>query len=200
MKTTLLFSIVLAALLSVQWVMPMSILAQTTNSIDTAQRGMLRRPDPARLEALKAKIEELKYQRIKTSLGLDDEQARKFFEQYKPVERDIQELVKKRNEAMKALQEATSSGKPNAEIEPKLNEIRDLTAAIQQRQVQLDQNLKPILTPVQRARLLVFEQEFNHRVRQQIDKRKFLNNHPLIRNRLQQFRLQRRLQKKLNHR
>lgn len=210
MKTRFIYSLAIAALLSVQSVAPGTLAAQTTPATGSAttpatepaaQIGVQRKPDPARLEALKAKIEQIKYQNIKKSLEMDDAQAAQFFALYKPAEKEIQGLVKQRNDAMRTLRDLTTGGKTDADVDPTLARIRDLTTQIQQKQITFDQTLKPILTPRQRARLLVFEQEFNQRVAAATKpaRQRFLKNHPAIKKRLQQLRLKR-LQQKLNHR
>jgi Spy/CpxP family protein refolding chaperone len=205
MKATYIYSMAIAALLSVQSVAPGMLRAQTTTAPSTetpAQIGVQRKPDPARLEALKAKIEQIKYQKIKTSLEMDDAQSQKFFAMYKPTEKEIQDLVKQRNDAMRTLHDLSTGSKTDAEVDPTLTKIRDLTTQIQQKQVSFDQSLKPILSPRQRARLLVFEQEFNKRIlaaSTPASRQRFLRNHPAMRKRLQRFRLKR-LQQKLKHR
>ena len=212
MKTSGMLTVAIAALLQVAIAFgPPTAVAQSTtpvqtpalettpSTVTTEQPTPNRKPDQARLDALKAKIEHLKYERIKTALEMDDAEAAKFFAVYKPAEQEIMELARQRNDALKQLRDLSTGGKTDADVDPVLTRIRDLTTQIEQRQVTLDQSLKPILTPRQRARLLVFEQEFNHRLRNQIAKRQFLNNHPQLKQRVRQFRL-RQLQKRLKHR
>lgn len=201
MKTTYFYSAVFAVLLSLQVAAPVTVLAQSDPAAENAaQVGVQRKPDQARLDALKNKIEQLKYKNIKTSLGMDDAQAAQFFALYKPAEKEIQDLVKQRNDAMRSLRDLTTGGKTDADVDPTLTKVRNLTTQIQQKQIAFDQSLKPILAPRQRARLLVFEQEFNQRVAAASGpaRQRFLKNHPAIRKKLHQFRLKR-LQRKLKH-
>ncbi len=119
-------------------------------------------------QTLVQKIEQLKYAKIKKDLELDDITAQKFFEVYKPAEKEIQSLVKERNFELKALGAATNTSASEADIAAMTQKIKDLNQQIAAREQKLDSDLMPLLTPLQRAKLLVFEQEFNQRVREQV--------------------------------
>jgi hypothetical protein len=54
------------------------------------------------------------------------------------------------------------------QVDPTIERVRDLTDKIERRQIALDNDLKPILSPRQRAKLLTFEQEFNKRVKKHV--------------------------------
>lgn len=126
-------------------------------------------------QTLVQKIEQLKYNKIKQDLELDDVTADKFFAVYKPAEKEIQALVKERNFELKALGAATSTSATDADIAAMTQKIKDLNQKIAAREQKLDNELTPLLTPLQRAKLLVFEQEFNQRVRESLAERKGAN-------------------------
>ena len=121
-------------------------------------------------ESLVQKIEQLKYEKMKTALGLDDDAAQKFFAIYKPAEKDIQSLVKERNDELKLLADATNTSSSDAALSAITEKIKSLNDRISKREQKLDADLTPVLTPAQRAKLLVFEHQFNERVRQQVAK------------------------------
>jgi Spy/CpxP family protein refolding chaperone len=135
------------------------------------------------------KIEKLKYAKMKTALALDDETAKQFFAIYKPAEKDIQAIVKERNAEMKTLALMMNGAKSDADVDPLMQKIRELNQQITDREQKLDNDLKPILSPRQRARLLVFEHQFNQRVRDQIANK--VRNNPELRNLRRQLREQR---------
>jgi Spy/CpxP family protein refolding chaperone len=145
------------------------------------------------------KIEQLKYNKIKTTLELDDATTAKFFAIYKPAEKDIQSLVKERNFELKALGAATNASSTNpAEIAAMTQKIRELNQQIATREQTLDGDLTPLLTPLQRAKLLVFEHEFNQRVREQLAQRKgTIAELRALRQQLRQQRIKNQLLKKL---
>lgn len=144
--------------------------------------GMQRKPDPKRMEELRKKIQETKYEKLRQQLAMDDATAAKFFEIYKPAEKDIQEIAKQRNEELGKLNRMMNGDKTDADVDPEVAKVRELSHKIEDRQMQLDQDLKPVLSPRQRARLLVFEHEFNKRVHEQIAKHRFMDNHPGLKN------------------
>lgn len=151
-------------------------------------------------QQLLAKIEKVKHEKLVKELGLDDQTAPKFFELYEPAEQDIQGLVRQRNEEMKKLQTLTNGAKTDADVDPELQRIRDLNQKIESREQNLDTDLKSVLSSRQRARLLVFEHEFNQRIRSEIAKRRAnADDRKAMRQQLRQER-QQLLQKKIkNH-
>jgi hypothetical protein len=130
---------------------------------------------PGSRQQLLEKIEQIKYARMTEALALDDQTAIKFFTIYKPAEKDIQAIVKERNEELKKLALMTSDTKADAGVDPEMQKIRDLNKQIEDRELKLDDDLKPILSPSQRARLLVFEHEFNKRIQEQVAKNQLKN-------------------------
>jgi len=154
----------------------------------------------ARRQELVQKIEAMKYEKMKVSLALDDATAAKFFEIYKPAEKEVQDIVKQRNEDLKKLALMMNGAKSDADVDPEMQKIRELNQQIETREQKLDSDLKPVLLPRQRARLLVFEHEFNKRVREEVAKRRVGGGpRPELRNlrrQLRQERLKNRLLKR----
>ena len=126
-------------------------------------------------QQLMQKIEQVKHEKLVKTLGLDEQTAPKFFELYKPAERDIQGLVRERNEEMKKLQDMMKGAKTDADVDPEIQKIRDLNAKIGERAQRLDSDLKSVLSPRQRAKLMMFEHEFNQKIRSEIAKRQAAN-------------------------
>jgi Spy/CpxP family protein refolding chaperone len=119
-------------------------------------------------DRLVLKVEEAKLAKIKAELGLDDASAKQFFAIYKVAEKEIQAIVRDRNEALRKLALLTNDTKTDAEVDALMQKILDLKKQIADRGQKLDNDLKPILTPRQRAKLLVFEHQFNERLREQL--------------------------------
>src|ERR1700677_2086300 len=74
-------------------------------------------------DQLVLKIETLKYAKLKTALALDNETAKQFFEIYKPAEKEIQAIVKERNEEMKKLALLMNGAKTDADVDPVMQKI-----------------------------------------------------------------------------
>ncbi|MFI5201914.1 MAG: hypothetical protein ACHQNE_05975 [Candidatus Kapaibacterium sp.] len=164
--------------------------AQEPDASRTAEQQAIR-------EAIIQKIEQVKYQKMKTVLELDDATADKFFAIYKPAERDVQALVQERNGVMKSLAAATNSNTTDADLTVMAQKVRTLNQQITDREEKLGGDLKPILSPLQRAKLLVFEHEFNQRVREQLAAHRLENqNLRDLRRQIREQRLKNRLLKK----
>jgi Spy/CpxP family protein refolding chaperone len=167
MKFRLLLFTLLAGTLAIAPASRAQVPNETTLSDEThaSQEQSIRK-------TLVQKIEQLKYDKIKKDLELDDVTADKFFAVYKPAEKEIQALVAERNFELKALGAATNTPNNEADIAAMTEKIKDLNQRIAAREQKLDGELVPLLTPLQRAKLLVFEHEFNQRVREQIAEHK----------------------------
>ena len=131
-----------------------------------------RRADPEKVQQLMQKIEKVKHEKLRETLNLDDESAKKFFDMYKPAEHDIIGLVKQRNEEERRLVQLTQGDFKDGDVDPTIANIKSLNDKIEQRYGNLNDQLKSVLNPRQRAKLLVFEHEFNRRVREKIRQRR----------------------------
>jgi len=87
--------------------------------------------------------------------------------------------------------EATQNGATDAQLATLAQNVRSLNEQISSREHKLDQDLKPVLTPAQQAKLLVFEHQFNQRVRQELASRQAQNERAQLRALRQQLRRQR---------
>src|ERR1051325_9050199 len=100
-------------------------------------------------EAIRArimeKVLEVKHQKIREVLVLDDETAKKFFEQYDPAEKDMIEIVKQKQDQELKLLQLTQGDYKDADVDPTLENIKNLNEKIQKRYEQLDNNLKSVL-------------------------------------------------------
>jgi Spy/CpxP family protein refolding chaperone len=162
--------------LSLLFAVPLFAQDATTSAPPTVQH----RADPERVRQLMMKVEEVKHRKLREILNLDDETAKKFFAEYDPAEKDLIALVKARQEQELKLLQLTRGDYKDADVDPTIQSIKKLNEQIQDRYEKLDNNLKSVLTPRQRARLLVFEREFNRQVREKIRERRELwrENHP----------------------
>jgi hypothetical protein len=123
-------------------------------------------------ERLIERILEKKHEKLRKALTLDDEQAKKFFETYTPAEKELAELIRQRTELEVKLLKLTRGDYTDGDVDPTLNGIQEINDKIEAKVGKLNESLKPILNPRQRARLFVFEKEFNRRVREEIRDRR----------------------------
>ncbi len=139
-----------------------------------------RKVDPEKVKLLIQKVEEVKHQKLREVLNLDDETSKRFFAEYDPAEKDLINLVKQRQEQELKLVQLTRGDYKDGDVDPTLQSIKAVNQQIQDRYEKLDNNLKSVITPRQRAKLLVFEKEFNRKVREKIHDRidRWKANHP----------------------
>jgi hypothetical protein len=134
------------------------------------------RIDPEQAAEMRQKlierIMEKKHAKLREVLSLDDQQAKNFFDAYTPAEKELAELVRQRNEQELKLLKLTKGELTDGDVDPTLNKIQDLNDKIEGKVLKLNESLKPILNPRQRARLFVFEKEFNRRVREELRNRR----------------------------
>jgi Spy/CpxP family protein refolding chaperone len=169
MKVTVLYLVLLAG----------ALIASPIARAQSDGQPSVNAQDQSIRQTLVQKIEQLKYNKIKKDLELDDITSEKFFAIYKPAEKEIQALVKERNFELKALGAATEASASDAEIAAMTEKIRTLNQKVAAREQKLDADLTPLLTPLQRAKLLVFEQEFSQRVRESLAERQGATNEEL---------------------
>ncbi len=142
-------------------------------------------------KALIQKIEQVKYRKMRHVLQLDNATAQRFFAVYKPAEHEVQALVQERNEVLRTLATATNSNTSDADLSAMAQKVRGLNQQISDREQKLATDLKPILSPLQRAKLIIFEHKFNQRIREQLAKRRLLKDYPELRKLRRQLREQR---------
>ena len=161
-------------------VLPVFAQDAVTTTPPTVPPHHRRQIDPEKVKQFMQKIDEVKHEKLRTVLNLDDATAQKFFAEYDPAEKDLIGLVKQRQEQELKLLQLTRGDYKDGDVDPTMQSIKALNQQISDRYEKLDNNLKSVLTPCQRARLLVFEKEFNRRVREKIrEKRQDRRaNHP----------------------
>lgn len=123
-------------------------------------------------ERLIERIMEKKHNKLREVLSLDDEQAKNFFAAYTPAEKELADLIRQRTDLEVKLLKLTRGDMTDADVDPTLTGIQDINNKIETKVSKLNESLKPILNPRQRARLFVFEKEFNRRVREEIRDRR----------------------------
>ena len=140
-----------------------------------------RKHDPEGIkQRLLEKVLEIKHEKLRETLLLDDESAAKFFAIYDPAEKDMIALVKNRQEQEFKLLTLLQNDNKDAEVDATLQSIKTLNQKILDRTEQLDNSLKPVLNPRQRAKLLDFEHKFNRIAREKVRDRiqEWKENHP----------------------
>ncbi|MEI8134307.1 MAG: hypothetical protein WCH46_04400 [bacterium] len=143
--------------------------------------------DPAKVKEIRdrimQKVVNVKHDKLREVLTMDDATATKFFSLYDPAEKEMVDLVKQRQDQEMKLLQLTKGGYSDADVDPTVNNIRALNEKIKNRFEDLDKNLSTVLTPRQRAKFLVFNREFNAKVREKIRNKIWQARHPQFKGR-----------------
>ena len=104
---------------------------------------------------------------IQESLDLDDEQFAKVVLPVKSLQSERRQVVQARGRAVRDIRRMLKSGTATeAEIEGALAELKALEVDGPERVQEKREALDAVLTPVQQAKLRVFEVEVEHRIRE----------------------------------
>ena len=99
-----------------------------------------RKVDPEKVKLLIQKVEEVKHQKLREVLNLDDETSKRFFAEYDPAEKDLINLVKQRQEQELKLVQLTRGDYKDGDVDPTLQSIKAVNQQIQDRYEKLDNN------------------------------------------------------------
>jgi Spy/CpxP family protein refolding chaperone len=126
------------------------------------------------------KVMEVKHEKLREQLLMDDETAKKFFAIYDPAEKNMISLIKDRQQEEIKLLKLTQGDNNDAEIDQAMQNIKAINRKLLDQSDQLDNNLKTVLNPRQREKLAVFEKKFNQQVREKVRNRvqEWKENHP----------------------
>ena len=119
---------------------------------------------PAR-ERIRENIHRLRLLRMTEALGLSEEQTAKIYPVATRVEKDKQALLGEINKEMRRLQGLVDDADTEeAELLASFVKIRDLRQRFQERDREFEDFLAEKLSPVQRAKYLLFSAEFYRRL------------------------------------
>src|SRR5437764_1159513 len=78
-------------------------------------------------ERILAKVLEVKHEKLRGELLMDDEQSKRFFAQYDPAEKDLVNLVKQKQSEEVKLLELSQGDHNDADVDKALDNIKELT-------------------------------------------------------------------------
>ena len=144
-----------------------------------AQERLARPGDRAQEASPIERLEELRFQRLRETLGLTDEQTRMLRRQVNANREAMRLSLERERSAVQAL-ERTLASEPVDEqaLQRNLDAVDAARAEMERvRRDQMD-GLARILNPEQRAKFLLFNRRFDARLRELIDQRRGRADHP----------------------
>ena len=112
------------------------------------------------------RIEQLKKIRLIEILDMKEEPSVRFMARMTEHDSTRRKLVKERGEALDRLERLVRNEAEAREYQKGFDEISSLDARIQDEQKRFFASLTDILTPIQRAKLLLFERRFERELRE----------------------------------
>lgn len=126
----------------------------------------------------RAIIEKVRIYRMSQELDLTTEQAIEFFPKLKDFQKIEQKFVEEKTRVLNELRDKVTQGAPDKDILALLGQFEKAHRRRLENQVETMKALFEILTPVQQAKFLIFQDDFNREIRdilKEIKKHRDLN-------------------------
>ncbi len=135
------------------------------------QSQSMAQPDrPLPREEMRERINTIMIAKMDEFLDLSVEQADKFFPRFRHFSNRREELEQERRELIDELSHKEKSAPTDErEIEELLDRVHGVDMSMVELKRQFREEVRPILDPAQRARLVIFSHQFPERVRQLIN-------------------------------
>ncbi len=113
-------------------------------------------------------IEKVRIYKLTEALDLTEEQTTKFFPHLKEMRKTEQEFQKQRLELIQKLRDLLKNNAPEQEIVNVLNKFQEIHKKRITAQMKEIEDLRQILTPVQQAKFMIFQEDFEREIRELI--------------------------------
>ncbi len=113
-------------------------------------------------------IEKLRIYKLTEILDLTEEQTTKLFPRLKEMRKTEQEFHRQRTELIKQMKDLITNNAREQELLKILNRYQELQKKRMITQTEEIENLRKILTPVQQAKFLIFQEDFEREIRELI--------------------------------
>lgn len=118
----------------------------------------------------RAVIENVRIYRMTKELDLTSEQAIEFFPKLKELQKAEQQFTEEKKRILNGLRDRVSRGSSDQEILSLLDEFENAHRKRLENLVSRTKEMFEILTPTQRAKFLIFQDDFNREIRELIKK------------------------------
>lgn len=124
---------------------------------------------------IRRNVSTLMLMRMTQALNLTEEQTAKIFPEVNRIEKEKMELFRQIIDQIKDLKEILKEEAPSADnLEKKVEEIKKLRASLQSIDKELETFVENQLTPVQKAKFIIFSQDFYRDLREKLDRARVL--------------------------
>ncbi len=127
-------------------------------------------PPPPGRERIERRVEMIKIYKLTEALQLDEEQATRFFPRYRAYETEQRAAREQLNRAFRELEAAVKGGREDGELIRLMQQTRQAERRMLTRRDEFFEGVSDLLSPRQKAALMVFERRFPQVVKQAIEK------------------------------
>ena len=113
-------------------------------------------------------LEQIKIWQMTKDMDLPIDKAEKFFPLYNSYNSQLVNISSERKAAIKALDSLLKESPDGSYLQKQIKQIMNLDAHLTEEHVKFMQSLEGILSPVEVARYIVFEQKFDREIRERI--------------------------------
>ena len=124
-------------------------------------------PPPMNREVRK-QLDQIKIWQMTQDMDLPNSKAEKFFPLYNDYNSQLRNIGVERREAVIVLDSLLKSNSEGPELKKQIQQILSLDAQLAEQHQKFIQSLEGILSPIEVAKYIVFEQKFDREIRQRI--------------------------------
>jgi Spy/CpxP family protein refolding chaperone len=124
-------------------------------------------PRPMNRE-VRRQLEQIKIWQMTQDMNLPTDKAEKFFPLYNNYNSQLRDINSERIDAIKSLDSLLKDNSETPEIKKKIEQVLNIDAQLAEQHRKFIQALGEILSPIEVAKYIVFEQKFDREIRQRI--------------------------------
>ncbi len=126
-------------------------------------------PEPPQMNReVRKQLEQIKVWQMTKEIDLPTDKAEKFFPLYNDYNSQLRNVNAERRQAIRALDSLLNKNPEATELKKGIQETLNLDAQLADEHQKFIRSLQGILSPIQVARYLVFEQKFDREIRERI--------------------------------
>ena len=125
-------------------------------------------PEPPMNREVGRQLEQIKIWQMTKDMDLPANKAEKFFPLYNEYDSQLRNIGTERRQAVRVLDSLLRCASGDSELKKQIHQILSLDAQLSQEHEKFMQSMEGVLSPLEVAKYIVFEQKFDREIRQRI--------------------------------
>jgi len=125
-------------------------------------------PEPPMNREVGKQLEQIKIWQMTKDMNLPTNKAEKFFPLYNDYNSQLKDIASERRQAVRGLDSLLKRNPEDSDLRKQIREVLRLDAQLSQEHEKFLQSLDGVLSPVEVAKYIVFEQKFDREIRERI--------------------------------